>query len=259
MTVSRHGVLDEAGVPQRSADRRLREPPAVKEEDELDAIRRSAALIQPVLEAIADEGLIGRTEREVAWRVRELFHQGGAEGSRSTPSSRPPRRARCRTPSRETSRSSTTPWSPSTWGASWTATAPTAPAPSRPGRRRRRVGSGLRACACRRSWPALALVRARHTGARGDEIVRGVIDGRPATATTSSTAPATASALDIHEGPRFRNGAGGALEPGNVVTVEPGVYLPGSVRGADRGPRRRHRRTGCEVLTRFPKELIVCG
>ena len=29
---------------------------------------------------------------------------------------------------------------------------------------------------------------------------------------------------------------------GNVVTVEPGVYLPGPRRRADRGPRRRHRR-----------------
>ena len=33
--------------------------------------------------------------------------------------------------------------------------------------------------------------------------------------------------LDIHEDPRVSSTAEGALAPGNVVTVEPGVYLPG--------------------------------
>lgn len=53
---------------------------AVKEPSELDAIRRSAALIAPVYEAIVAEGLEGRREVDVAWRVRELFHEQGADG-----------------------------------------------------------------------------------------------------------------------------------------------------------------------------------
>jgi Xaa-Pro aminopeptidase len=52
----------------------------VKDASELDAIRRSAALIAPVYEAIAAEGLGGKRELDVAWRVRELFHQQGADG-----------------------------------------------------------------------------------------------------------------------------------------------------------------------------------
>lgn len=33
--------------------------------------------------------------------------------------------------------------------------------------------------------------------------------------------------LDIHEAPRLARGSTGTLEPGMVVTVEPGIYLPG--------------------------------
>ena len=33
--------------------------------------------------------------------------------------------------------------------------------------------------------------------------------------------------LEIHEAPRVAKAAGGTLETGVVVTVEPGVYLPG--------------------------------
>ena len=33
--------------------------------------------------------------------------------------------------------------------------------------------------------------------------------------------------LEIHEGPRLARSGHDALEPGNVVTGEPGVYLPG--------------------------------
>jgi Xaa-Pro aminopeptidase len=60
--------------------------------------------------------------------------------------------------------------------------------------------------------------------------------------------------LEVHEGPRLAKGAAGTLAAGNVVTVEPGVYLPGelgvriedlAIVGAD-GPR---------VLTGFAKEL----
>ena len=51
----------------------------VKDAYELDAIRRSAALIAPVYEAIAAEGLGGKREVDVAWRVRELFRNGDIE------------------------------------------------------------------------------------------------------------------------------------------------------------------------------------
>jgi Xaa-Pro aminopeptidase len=58
----------------------------------------------------------------------------------------------------------------------------------------------------------------------------------------------------VHENPRLAQESRSTLEPGNVVTVEPGIYLPGKggiriedlVVVTDGEP---------EVLTPFPKEL----
>ena len=49
--------------------------------------------------------------------------------------------------------------------------------------------------------------------------------------------------MEIHEGPRLSRTAGDdPLLAGNIVTVEPGVYLPDELWGAHRGPGRRARR-----------------
>ncbi len=62
--------------------------------------------------------------------------------------------------------------------------------------------------------------------------------------------------LDIHEGPSVGSGSTAILEPGTVVTVEPGVYLPalGGVRIEDTLVVTS---TGSRPLTRFPKEVAV--
>ncbi len=62
--------------------------------------------------------------------------------------------------------------------------------------------------------------------------------------------------LEIHEEPRFSMGCKTALLPGMVMTVEPGIYLPGrfGVRIEDMVAVTQD---GCNNLTRAPKELIV--
>ena len=62
--------------------------------------------------------------------------------------------------------------------------------------------------------------------------------------------------LEVHEAPRLARTAEGALEAGNVVTVEPGVYLPGEfgIRIEDLVVVTGD---GREVLTGFPKELVT--
>ncbi len=62
--------------------------------------------------------------------------------------------------------------------------------------------------------------------------------------------------LDIHEAPRVAATAGGTLAPGHVVTVEPGVYLPG-VGGVRIEDTLVVTPDGPVALTEFPKELIV--
>jgi Xaa-Pro aminopeptidase len=65
--------------------------------------------------------------------------------------------------------------------------------------------------------------------------------------------------LDIHEEPRLRPGAKDyKLEPGNIVTVEPGIYIPG-----EHGLRIEDyvlvTETGAEVLSKSTRRLQVVG
>jgi Xaa-Pro aminopeptidase len=62
--------------------------------------------------------------------------------------------------------------------------------------------------------------------------------------------------LEVHEGPRLSFRSSDDLHVGNVVTVEPGVYLPGrfGVRIEDLVVVREDR---CEILTTLPKHLTV--
>lgn len=62
--------------------------------------------------------------------------------------------------------------------------------------------------------------------------------------------------LEVHEGPALRDGGEDILPEGTVVTVEPGVYLPGSggVRIEDMVVVTAD---GCRPLPRTTKELVV--
>ncbi|HZQ17324.1 MAG TPA: Xaa-Pro peptidase family protein [Terriglobales bacterium] len=62
--------------------------------------------------------------------------------------------------------------------------------------------------------------------------------------------------LEIHEAPRIAAAQNEVLRPGMVVTIEPGVYLPGKwgVRIEDSVVVTE---TGCDILTACPKDLLT--
>jgi Xaa-Pro aminopeptidase len=62
--------------------------------------------------------------------------------------------------------------------------------------------------------------------------------------------------LEIHEEPRVAASARDTLEPGSVVTVEPGVYLPG-VGGVRIEDTVVVTPDGADPLTAFPKHLVI--
>src|SRR5690242_9311264 len=59
-------------VPRRGLVERLR---AVKDDDELAAIKRACEITDRMFERLTEERFIGRREQDVAWRIEELFHE----------------------------------------------------------------------------------------------------------------------------------------------------------------------------------------
>lgn len=62
--------------------------------------------------------------------------------------------------------------------------------------------------------------------------------------------------LDVHESPRLSPKSDEILETGMLITVEPGVYIPGSwgIRIEDTVLVKEN---GCEIITEVPKELTI--
>ena len=64
--------------------------------------------------------------------------------------------------------------------------------------------------------------------------------------------------IEVHEFPVLRPTSTDVLAPGNVVTIEPGVYLAGlgGVRIEDLVVVTED---GCDILTTFTKDLVALG
>jgi Xaa-Pro aminopeptidase len=102
---------------------------------------------------------------------------------------------------------------------------------------------------------AIAAVRPGVTAGEVDRAARRVLGKRKlARYFTHSTGHGLG--LEIHEAPRLAAGQTQKLEPGMVITIEPGAYVPGKwgVRIEDVVVVRA---SGCEVLTPTDKELVV--
>jgi Xaa-Pro aminopeptidase len=105
----------------------------------------------------------------------------------------------------------------------------------------------------------LAAIEAIRPGLNGEEIdrvARGIIK-RAGFGKAFGHGLGHGTGLEIHEAPRLAVGQKTKLRPGMIVTVEPGVYVPGwgGVRIEDDVLVTR---TGHEVLSNVPKQLEDC-
>ena len=78
LTVAAHEQLRDGGVETVARTGLVERLRAVKEPVEIDTIREAAAISDQVFAALAEERFTGRTEVQLAWRVRELFHEHGS-------------------------------------------------------------------------------------------------------------------------------------------------------------------------------------
>jgi Xaa-Pro aminopeptidase len=253
VTYERHARLHAGGldlVPTYGAVEELR---AVKDDGELEALRRASEITSQAIERFADEGFIGRTERELAWRLEQLQREiGGDAASFSTVVASGPNSARPHTT---------------------------------PGEREVRAGEiVLVDTGCIVDGYCSDCTRTFATGSLPDELHRAYevcldaqLEGLDAVRPGASGPGVDAAARDrieaagfgdafghglghgvgllVHESPRLARESRDTLEERMVVTVEPGIYLSGQ--GGIRIEDLVVVRDGePEVLTTFTKDLI---
>ncbi len=102
---------------------------------------------------------------------------------------------------------------------------------------------------------AICAVRAGVSGCHIDDIARGHID-RAGYGLYFSHGTGHGVGLAVHEPPRLSGQAEDILEEGMVVTVEPGIYIPGlwGVRIEDTVIVEKN---GCKILTNMSKDLKI--
>jgi Xaa-Pro dipeptidase len=99
----------------------------------------------------------------------------------------------------------------------------------------------------------LDVVRAGATGGDVDAASRGFLEER---GYDFGHGTGHGLGLEVHEAPAVRRGGGHVLEAGTTITVEPGIYIPGTggIRIEDSVAVTED---GCDILTGSTKELVV--
>ncbi len=239
--------------PAPGAVERLR---AVKDAGEIDRIRAASRLADEALRETLEAGLVGRSERDVAIELELRMRRLGAEGP-SFPSivaagahgALPHAAPRAREIRKDVL--VTIDWGALHEGYCSDCTRTYATGERISARARETYELVLAA-----QEQALAAVRAGPNGKEVDAVARDVIEAA-GEGEHFGHGLGHGVGIEVHEGPRLsRLASEDPLLVGNVVTVEPGVYLPGRL-----GVRIEDlvvvTADGQEVLTRLSKELTV--
>lgn len=252
VTFARHAQLSSTGVELVPASAIVMTLRAVKEERELEAIRRAAQVVDRALEKLAQERLAGRTEAEVAWWIVQAIHDEGADDVSFEPivasgpnAARPHHHPGNRAIGAGESIVIDLGAKVGGYCSDCTRTFATGSLPAD-------LASAYDVCRSAQE-AALSEVRAGADARRLDEIARTEIE---ASGNDVMHGLGHGVGLEVHELPVLRQTADVALSAGNVVTVEPGVYLPG------RGGVRIEDLVvvtdgGHEVVSRFTKDPVT--
>ncbi|MGH2846310.1 MAG: M24 family metallopeptidase [Thermoleophilaceae bacterium] len=259
VSVRTHGLLGEKApegvelVPAGGLVERLRER---KDEGELRAMRAAAEIADSAYALVRERGLAGRTEREVGLEMVRHMEDQGAEGPSFPPIvAAGPNGALPHAEPRDVEIPAGTLVVVDAgarvdgYCSDCTRTFATGPLDDGPLEVYELVGRAQR--------EALAAARPGTARNEVDGVARGIIDAA-GHGERFGHGLGHGVGLEIHEEPRLTRTAEGELSSGNTVTIEPGVYLPGSF-GVRIEDLVAVGEDGPEVLTGFPKELVTVG
>jgi Xaa-Pro aminopeptidase len=229
---------------------------AVKDEEEIARIGRAARVADRALEALTAETWVGRTEREIAWRLQELVHAHGGDSlsfdtivvsgpNGALPHGNPSERIVDR------GTLVTVDWGVRLNGycSDCTRTFSTVSLPEQ-------LRTAFDVCLAAQK-KACAEIKPGMTGVEADAIARDEIEAAGFGANFGHGLGHGVGMM-VHEAPRLSTESSDTLAVGNIVTVEPGIYLPG-LGGCRIEDLAVVRENGLQLLTTFPKELIEVG
>ena len=219
----------------------------VKEPEEIEAMRSSLALTESVFQTVAAEAAVGKTERELSWRIEQLMRERGAESVSfppivaSGPNAALPHAVPTERPVQE---GETVIFDLGARVARYCSDMTRTLILGEPDTRVRIVYAIVREAQLR----AIAAVRAGLSSQEVDRVARDYI-AAAGFGENFGHGLGHGVGLAVHEKPGFGKTNSMVLEENMVVTIEPGIYLPGWG-GVRLENMVRVTGDGCEVLNR---------